>query len=57
MSGLRHPSFRPALLTIVRITICSQVPAAPRVVLVIGNASCARAQCTPSIEREDEVYE
>ena len=41
MSGLRHPSFLPALLTVVLITICSQAPAAPRVALVIGNASYA----------------
>ena len=43
MSGLRHPSFLPALLTIVLTTICTQAPAAPRVALVIGNASYAYA--------------
>ena len=43
MSGLRHPSFLPALLTMVLTTICSQAPAAPRVALVIGNASYAHA--------------
>ena len=57
MSGLRHPSFLPALLTMVLVTIRSQAPAAPRVALVIGNASQAHAPSTPSIEREDEVYE
>ena len=43
MSGLRRRSFLPALLTVVLITICSQAPAAPRVALVIGNASYAHA--------------
>ena len=43
MSGLRHPSFLPALLTMVLVTMCSQASAAPRVALVIGNASYAHA--------------
>ena len=43
MSELRHPSFLPALLTLVLVTICGQASAAPRVALVIGNASYAHA--------------
>ena len=43
MSGLRRRSFLPALVTVVLVTICAQAPAAPRVALVIGNASYAHA--------------
>ena len=43
MSGLRHPSFLPALLAMVLVTMCAQARAAPRVALVIGNASYAHA--------------
>ena len=39
MSGLRHPSFLPALLAMVLVTMCAQARAAPRVALVIGNAA------------------
>ena len=43
MSGLRHSSFIPALLTMALATICTHAMAAPRVALVIGNASYAHA--------------
>ena len=43
MSGLRHPSLRFAFAAVAVAMICSQALAAPRVALVIGNASYAHA--------------
>ena len=43
MSGTRHPSLLPGLTAIVLAAICGQALAAPRVALVIGNASYAHA--------------
>ena len=41
MSGIRHPSILSGLIAIVLATVCCQALAAPRVALVIGNASYA----------------
>jgi len=43
MSGIRHPSILSGLTAIVLATVCCQALAAPRVALVIGNASYEHA--------------